>query len=121
MTDRIDPTLFPAVALTPSGSSSSMNPPQPAPDLTVPSHAPVSPQDKASWYEAMAKAWGQALDKQTEVLVQLADELTSGEADVPSVTALLTAESQRLTALSSSAATATNSVGNALDTLGRKQ
>jgi hypothetical protein len=121
MTDRIDPTLFPAVAMTPSGSSSSMHPPQQSTDLTVPGYGAVTPEDKASWYEAMAKAWGQALDKQTDVIVQLADQLTSGEGDLPSVTALLTAESQRLTALSSSAATATNSVGNALETLGRKQ
>lgn len=80
----------------------------------------VSSQDSQSWYEAMAKAWGNALDQQASKLVQLSSQLSEHGEDNPSVIAQLTAESQKMGFLSQSAASAENAVGQALQTLGRK-
>jgi hypothetical protein len=88
--------------------------------LTIPLTMP-SRQDTKSWYEAMAKAWGQALDRQAQEITQLSDQISVGGNDQPSQVTLLTAESMRFSYLATNASTATTSVGEALQTLGRKQ
>ena len=35
----------------------------------------------SSWFEAMAQAWGQALDKQADVIQQKSDAVSSGGTD----------------------------------------
>jgi hypothetical protein len=82
--------------------------------------APTS-SDSRSWYEAMAKAWGQALNQQAQVITQLSDEVSNAGQDQPSQITQLTAESMRFSYLATNASTATTSVGEALETLGRKQ
>ncbi|MEO1574932.1 MAG: hypothetical protein AAFU65_08225 [Pseudomonadota bacterium] len=78
-------------------------------------------RDVKSWYEAMARAWGQTLDAQAEVISSLSDNIGNTGGDNPSTIVQLTAESLRMQFLSNNAATANNSVGQALESLGRKQ
>jgi hypothetical protein len=85
------------------------------------SAAAPSAQDTKSWYEAMAKAWGQALNQQAQVITQLSDQVSNAGQDQPSQVTQLTAESMRFSFLATNASTATTSVGEALQTLGRKQ
>jgi uncharacterized protein YukE len=77
--------------------------------------------DAHSWYEAMAKAWGQALNQQAHVITDLSDQITNAGQDQPSQITQLTAESMRFSYIATNASTATTSVGEALQTLGRKQ
>ncbi|MDE0856847.1 MAG: hypothetical protein OSA97_20725 [Nevskia sp.] len=80
-----------------------------------------SADDSNSWFAAMAKAWGQALDQQAQSITQLSDQVSNGGQDQPSQITQLTAASLRFSFLSSNASTATTSIGEALQTLGRKQ
>ena len=77
--------------------------------------------DLRSWYEAMAGAWGTALDSQATKIADLSDQVSNGGQDQPSTMTKLTAESLRMQFMSNSASTATSSVGQALETLARKQ
>ncbi|ASR42920.1 MULTISPECIES: hypothetical protein [unclassified Luteimonas] len=74
----------------------------------------------SSWYEAMSRAWGQTLDAQATRITNLSDVIGQG-GDQPSNVVALTAESLRMQFLSNNASTSQNSVGQALETLGRKQ
>ncbi|OZG74395.1 hypothetical protein BTA51_05135 [Hahella sp. CCB-MM4] len=76
--------------------------------------------DLGSWYEAMAKAWGSALDTQADKITTLSSEVGENGQDNPSTITMLTAESLRMQFLSNNASTATSSVGQALDALARK-
>lgn len=77
-------------------------------------------EDSQSWFEAMAKAWGRTLDSQASRLTELSGEIAGGN-DQPSSIQMLTAESLRMQFLSNNAATSQNSVGQALETLGKRQ
>jgi hypothetical protein len=91
----------------------------------------ASNEQSKSWFEAMAKAWGNALDQQASKVTALSDQVSNGASgangqgdsgsDNPSVLTQLTAESLKLQFISTSASTSDNAVGQALDTLGRKQ
>lgn len=87
---------------------------------TIPMAAP-SGKDVKSWYEAMAQAWGQALNRQAQELVDLSSQITDGGNDQPAQITQLTAASMRFSYIATNASTATTSVGEALQTLGRKQ
>ena len=76
--------------------------------------------DRGSWYEAMSRAWGQTLDAQAPRITNLSDVIGGG-GDQPSNVVALTAESLKMQFLSNNASTSHNSVGQALETLGRKQ
>jgi len=73
-----------------------------------------------SWYSQLASAWGNALDKQTEKTVALARELTDGN-NGPGQALQVSAAAQQLTFLCTAASNVSNSIGQALETLGRKQ
>ncbi|SFR94130.1 hypothetical protein SAMN05216570_0937 [Dyella sp. OK004] len=81
----------------------------------------ASVDQSKSWFEAMAKAWGNALDQQASKVTDLSSKVSDGGADQPSVMTQLTAESLKMQFLSTNAATSNNAVGQALETLGRKQ
>jgi hypothetical protein len=81
----------------------------------APSHATTQ-----SWYEAMAQAWGQAMNNQAQVITNLSDQINSGQ-DTPAQITQLTAESLRFSYLATNASTSTTSVGDGLASLGRKQ
>src|SRR5215475_9852127 len=83
---------------------------------SIPMNSP-SQNDTKSWYEAMAKAWGQALNQQAQVITQLSDQVSNAGQDQPSQVTQLTAESMRFSFLATNASTATTSVGEALQSL----
>lgn len=80
----------------------------------------VTSGDSTSWYEAMSQAWGQTLDAQAGKITALSDKIANG-GDQPSNMVQLTAESLRMQFISNNAATSQNSVGHALETLGKRQ
>ncbi len=80
-----------------------------------------SETDRKSWYEAMAQAWGQALNNQAQVVTQLSNDIGNGGTDQPAQITQLTAESMRFSFMATNASTATTSVGEGLESLGRKQ
>lgn len=100
----------------------------------------VSSDQSNSWFEALAKAWGNALDQQANKVTALSDQVSDGTdasasdqtgstqngtsgsgSDNPSVLTQLTAESLKMQFLSTSASTSVNAVGQGLQTLGQKQ
>ena len=74
----------------------------------------------SSWFEAMAEAWGEALDNQATRLVDQAESLNQGN-DTPSAVSAVTAESMRMQFLSNSSHTSLTAMGSALETIARKQ
>jgi hypothetical protein len=74
----------------------------------------------ASWYGKLASAWGVALDRQADRTVALAQQLRAGT-DGPGQAIEVSAAAQQLTFLCSTAANVSTSIGQALETLGRKQ
>lgn len=76
--------------------------------------------DVRSWFEAMAQAWGDALDTQAARITDMSHKIGVEGEDDPSSITMLTAESLRMQFLSNNAATATKSVGQALEALARK-
>jgi len=78
------------------------------------------PDQASGWYEAMAQAWGEALNKQASSLIDKADQIANGEQSPEAIT-LLTAESLRMQFLSNSSHTALTSMGAAMETMARKQ
>lgn len=73
-----------------------------------------------AWFEAMAKAWGNALDNQANTIQQKSDSVTGGN-DTPGAITELSAESLKMSFLANSSHTSISSVGSALETLARKQ
>ncbi|PID63641.1 MAG: hypothetical protein CSB44_01310 [Gammaproteobacteria bacterium] len=78
------------------------------------------PKKPNSWFEAMADAWGSALNEQANRIVEKSAQLNDGM-DSPAVITELTAESLRMSFLSNSSHTSLTSVGTAQETLARKQ
>ena len=74
----------------------------------------------SNWFEAMAEAWGKALDAKADQLQSTADELTNGN-DRPATITKLSAQSLEMSDLSNSSHTSMSSVGTALESLARKQ
>lgn len=72
-----------------------------------------------SWYGSVSRAWGRALDAQADRVVKMSNALAHGDPSIGEVM-LVTAEAQMMGVLSSSASTVSTSIGQALETLGRK-
>jgi hypothetical protein len=84
---------------------------------------PVSQQPRPrsdSWFEAMAQAWADVMDKQASVVVSLSDEMSAGRDD-PGTATQLQAQAQKMAFLATASSTSINSVGNALEVLAKKQ
>jgi hypothetical protein len=77
-------------------------------------------KDLSSWYGQLAKAWGTALDAQADKTLALADQMKNG-VNGPGQALQVTAATQQLTFLCTTASNVSNSIGQALETLGRKQ
>jgi hypothetical protein len=73
-----------------------------------------------SFFEAMARAWGQALDKQAGLIQEKSDAIAAAGNDNPSAITELTTESLRMSFMSNSSNTSISSVGQALETMARK-
>jgi len=78
------------------------------------------PDDSASWFEAMAEAWGKTLNAKAEEMEIAAGELSNGN-DTPAHITQMTAMAQQMNFMSNSAHTSLQSVGTALETMARKQ
>jgi len=74
----------------------------------------------STWFEAMARAWGEALDKQAATIQEQSDQLSNNGSDMPSAITELTAQAQKMGFLSNSSHSAIQSVGDALSTMARK-
>jgi hypothetical protein len=72
------------------------------------------------WFEAMARAWGQTLDAQAGRIQEQSDIVSGGD-DTPGAITELSAQSLKMSFLSNTSHTAISSVGQALDTMARKQ
>lgn len=83
--------------------------------------ASASPTELSSWYEAMARAWGSALDDQAGRIASMSEQIAEAGSDQPSTMTVLTAESMRMQFMSQNASTSMTSIGQALESLGRKQ
>ena len=73
-----------------------------------------------TWYQAMAEAWGETLDRQAATMETLATRISDGGDDKPSTLTLMSAESLKMGFLSNSSHTALSSTGEALKTLAQK-
>lgn len=80
-----------------------------------------STSKNGTWFEAMARAWGEALDKQAATIQQQSDQLSNQGSDTPAAITELTAQSLKMGFLSNSSHSAISSVGEALSTMARKQ
>jgi hypothetical protein len=76
--------------------------------------------EASSWYGKLAGAWGAALDRQADRTVALAQKLDAGT-DGPGQALQVSAAAQQLTFLCTAASNVSSSIGQALETLGRKQ
>lgn len=93
--------------------------------LSVMALAPVQPKKTgesggSSFFEAMARAWGQALDKQAAE-IQRASDVVNGGDDRPAALTELTTQSLKMSFLSNSSQSSISAVGKALETMARKQ
>lgn len=90
--------------------------------LSVIAAAPSNSTKKTggTWFEAMAQAWGQTLDNQADRIQQQSDVVAGGD-DKPAAITELTAQTMKMSFLSNSSHTAISSVGQALETMARKQ
>lgn len=77
-------------------------------------------EEGSSWFEAMADAWGEALNAQATKIEMMSDKIAQG-AETPADLSNLTAESLAMGFVSNSAHTALTAVGSAQETLARKQ
>jgi hypothetical protein len=89
--------------------------------LSVMATAPSATKKEGSgtWYQAMAEAWGQTLDKQAGTIETLSNEIGGGS-DNPSTLTVMSAESLKMGFLSQSSHTSLASVGDALKTMAQK-
>jgi hypothetical protein len=87
---------------------------------TVPMTQQKKTNNSGTFFEAMAEAWGQALDRQADQIVQKSDALTAGD-DSPQAVTALTTQALKMSFLSNSSHTSISSVGQALETMARKQ
>jgi len=96
--------------------------------LTTMALAPTTTQQSGNgssgqggtWFEAMARAWGEALDKQAATIQQESDQLNTQGTDTPAAITELTAQSLKMGFMSNSSHSAIQSVGDALSTMARK-
>jgi hypothetical protein len=71
------------------------------------------------WFEAMASAWGETLDKTASKIEGMSEELQGGN-DTPGLMTMLSTETMRMGFISNSAKTCISSAGTALETMARK-
>ena len=86
----------------------------------TPQRAEGAQRPKVSWFEAMAAAWGKALDRQADRIVEQSEQVAAG-GDKPAEVNALQAEAQRMSFLSNASHTSITTIGSALDTMARKQ
>ena len=93
--------------------------------LSLVAAAPMSTDQQGkkgngTWFEALAQAWGQALDNKANDIQAQSDAINTGS-DTPSAITQLTAQSLEMSFLANSSHSSISSVGGALETMARKQ
>ncbi len=88
--------------------------------LTTGSTGGKSSSSSGKWFEAMAQAWGEALDRQADIITEKSDNIGNTGGDSPSAITELTTESLKMGFLSQNAQTSISTGGNAFETLARK-
>jgi hypothetical protein len=88
--------------------------------LTLPQSQSKRGGGGASWYEAMAQAWGQVMDGQAAKVTSASDAISSGN-DSPSAMVTLTAEAQKMAFMAQNASSSVNAIAEALETLATKK
>lgn len=73
-----------------------------------------------TWYQAMAEAWGETLDRQASTLENLSTQIGTGGMDNPSTLTQMSAEALKMGFLSQSSHTTLSSTGEALKTMAQK-
>ena len=73
-----------------------------------------------TWYQAMAQAWGETLDRQADTLQGLSNQIGEGGKDNPSTLTQMSAEALKMGFLSQSSHTTLSSTGEALKTMAQK-
>lgn len=80
----------------------------------------AQPQGKSgNFFEALARAWGEALDKQAAVIQEKSDIVTGGN-DTPGALTDLTAESAKIAFLANNSHTSTSEAAEALKAVAQK-
>ncbi len=74
----------------------------------------------SSFFEAMARAWGDALDNQASEIQKASDRINGGD-DKPAALTELSTQSLKMSFLANSSQSSINAVGQALQTMARKQ
>jgi len=82
----------------------------------------ASQVDQASWFEAMARAWGQSLEREQDGIQETVNEMQTGQGDSDSVEnkVELQAQIQRFSFLSSASSNTIKTAGDTLDKLARR-
>jgi hypothetical protein len=79
----------------------------------------ADPAKTSSWYEALARAWGQVLDGQAGQIETLSERIDAGD-DRPATLTQLTSAASKMQYLANSSSTSLNSVGTSLEVMARK-
>ncbi|MGH1543929.1 MAG: hypothetical protein ACRBHB_26280 [Arenicella sp.] len=82
-------------------------------------HSSASTQKNTDWYHSMAQAWGSALDKQAQKLLDFSQNIDNDATVGQAI--MVSAHAHQLSFMSNAASTTSNSVGQALETLAKKQ
>jgi hypothetical protein len=83
------------------------------------SSVPPTKTSSSSLFEALARAWGEALDKQAQVIQDKSDQISGGD-DKPGTLTELTAESAKIAYMAQSSHTSISEVGEAHKTSAQK-
>lgn len=81
---------------------------------------PVTQEQSKSWFEAMAKAWGKAMDQKAAEIVSMSSSVSQGGDNQPSEIVQLQAKAQEFGFLSQSEASSVNAVGDGQQAMARK-
>lgn len=78
------------------------------------------PPTNGGFFEALAQAWGEALDKQAQVIQEKSTALNAEGGDTPSAITELSAESARMSFLANSSHTSQSEAAEALKAVANK-
>jgi hypothetical protein len=81
---------------------------------------PATKSTSSGFFEALARAWGEALDKQAQVISDKSNALNQDGNDTMSAVTELTAESSRMSFLANSSHTSLSESGEALKAVSQK-
>lgn len=81
--------------------------------------AGASREREGSWYEAMATAWGQSLDRKAADLEAISGQIMDGD-DKPATVTMLSTQAMQMGFLSTSSHSTITSAGEALKTMAQK-